>query len=125
MGKFDSRISILSIWRRRKHLERNQILKHHQFKRVLTSEGNKCTFSYLAVIIITTIVLSILGIFVASMICKRVRFCPLHHSKGSCKYLFRFKISAVLWIRARVFKFLHPILSLVVRDISLSARQFL
>ncbi|KAI6176025.1 Protein R05C11.4 [Aphelenchoides bicaudatus] len=38
---------------------------------------------YLAVIIISTILLSILGIIVASIICKRVSICPLHHSKQS------------------------------------------
>jgi hypothetical protein len=37
----------------------------------------------LVVIVLVTIGLTVLGIIAASIICKRVRFCPLHHSKGA------------------------------------------
>ncbi|KAI6187404.1 hypothetical protein M3Y98_00239600 [Aphelenchoides besseyi] len=56
----------------------------HQIESEIASERRKqFVKKYLAVIIIVTISLAILGIVIASMICKRVRFCPLHHSKAS------------------------------------------
>ncbi|KAI6198297.1 hypothetical protein M3Y99_01888300 [Aphelenchoides fujianensis] len=60
------------------------LAQKHEIQSEIAAERRKAFVKkYLAVIVIVAIGLSILSIVIASMICKRVRFCPLHHSKGA------------------------------------------